>query len=630
MSNKEEIKSRIEKLRTVMNSNNIDCYVICDDDYHGSEYISDYFKTREYFSNFSGSNGKLLVTQDMAGLWTDGRYFIQAAQELKDTGIDLFKMKEKNVPDIEEYIKTEISTEMKLGLDGDAVMTKFVQDLDREIISINILDEIWQNRPTQEFNKIYPVSGDSISDKIKKAREEMKKENASAFLISKLDDIAWLFNLRGSDIEHTPVFFAYVLVTQDDIYLFVDKTSSKDIHKNNDIMHVSSDDLQKNIGMEFAEMISQAKITIMQYKEIHNAHKLIPNFMDADKKCINEISKNLTRETEKKITVQDVKTKVMVDMEYLNYALYDKLCKSGYVVVDSQMLTRAKSIKSEREIAQTKQAHVQDGVAMSKFIFAMKSNRDEFTDEMSVSKKLTEYRSSAKGFVDLSFPNIVAFAENAAIAHYETSEKTNKNLEGNNFLLIDSGNQFTMGTTDITRTFVVGSATDEMRKHYTLTLKSMMSLMWVKFKAGTKGSELDILPRVIMWEEGLDYNHGTGHGVGHLLCVHEGPNGIGKRYPDVELKEGNITTVEPGVYIEGKYGIRLENETLCVASEDEEYLILEPVTFCPFEREAIDKDMLTKYEIEKINKYNSLVYEKISPYLDDEEKAWLTAQTEPL
>ncbi len=594
-NNKERIQNSMKDLREAMRSNCVDCYIICDDDYHGSEYISDYFRAREYFSGFTGSNGKLLVTQEMSGLWTDGRYFIQAAKELDESGIELFKMGEKNVPTIEEYVTSKITPESVVALDGDVVTTKFVKSIDREIKTIDLVSAIWKDRPNQGFNMIYQVDGDPTKEKIKSIRSEMKKKKASAFLLSKLDDIAWLFNLRGSDIEHTPVFFSYALIMKDEILLFVDEKAVAGVINNKD--------------SEFNRITSDLNIKIVPYREVGT----VCNFIPASNSGLLEDP-----------------VKVMVDMEYLNYSLYDRLIKNGKEIVNSQFLTITKSVKSDREIAATRSAHIQDGVAMTEFIYAMKHGYGDFSDEMHVSDMLAEYRSATHDFVDLSFPSIVAFAENAAIAHYETSKETNKKIEGNNFLLVDSGNQYTTGTTDITRTFVVGEATVEMKKHYTLTLKSMMSLIWTKFKPGTKGSELDILPRITMWEEGIDYNHGTGHGVGHLLCVHEGPNGIGKRYADVELVPGNITAVEPGVYLEGKYGIRLENETICVTDEDDQFLILEPITFCPLEIDAINTEMLTASEIKKINRYNSLVFEEISPYLDDDQKAWLMDQTREL
>lgn len=574
-----KMKRQVENLRAKMREKKIDAYIIPTTDFHGSEYVNDYFKCREFVSGFTGSAGTLVVTADAAALWTDGRYFLQAESELAGSGIVLMREGEPGTPEITEWLCQRLprGREQMVGFDGRIVSAKFGEKLKESFhveAELDLADEIWAERPKLKASEIYPlalrVTGESSESKLSRVREEMRKAGTEAHIITSLEEIAWFFNLRGRDVLHTPVFYAFALVELERVrvYLLNDEEKVKSLF----------DD----------------EIEIKPYTAIFDELKTL-------------------------------KAKsIMYDENTISYRLFESIPHSCRAVKCKDPAMLMKAVKNSAEIACTKQAHIRDGAAVTRFIKWLKANisTDEIT-EISAADYLWEER-RRQGAYDLSFDTIAGYGPHGAIIHYEAAPETNAELKPEGFLLVDSGGQYEDGTTDITRTIALGPLTEEMKRCYTAVLKAHIALATTEFDAETTGRELDAIARKTLHAEGLDYKHGTGHGVGHMLSVHEGPASISPRGVNCHIAPGMILSNEPGVYQEGKFGIRLENEILCIELENGKYGF-ETITFCPFEREAILPELLTEKEKAWLNAYHARVYDTLKPLLSTEEQVWLKA-----
>ena len=583
------MKKELITLRKKIQSYGFDAYMIPTSDFHQSEYVHDHFKCREYISGFTGSAGTLVVTMDEARLWTDGRYFLQAAAQLEGSGICLMKMGVEGVPTIVEYLEGVLDDDSILAFDGRVCTPKDIPEGKFNMVTeCDLVGEIWSDRPVIEPSKIYSlpisVTGESHDSKLSRLREAMTNHDADYCILTSLDEIAWLYNLRGDDVKHTPVFFAYALISAED-----------------DRLYVMDEGLGETLRCASGESSSTA-VSLHLYDKFLDDLMLLPP------------------------------GNLLIDKDNTSYAILDSLPENVEIISCESPVAAMKAIKNDAEIVSTKKAHLKDGAAMVEFLCWLKktmaenSRSDDETSDMQItelyaSAKLEECRRKQDGFKDLSFETISAYGSNGAIVHYSATEETNKVLGPEGFYLVDSGGQYEDGTTDITRTVALGPLTDEMKLHYTTVLKSHIALCTEKFEPGTTGAELDELTRGPLRKIGLDYNHGTGHGVGHLLGCHEGPQSISPRDKSHAILPGMINSDEPGVYIEGEYGIRLENEILCI--EKEGLYGFEPLTFCPFDKDAILPERLTDTELEWLNDYHRQVYEKISPLVDEETKQWL-------
>lgn len=592
------IKERLEKLRDLMRQNQIDAYIIPTQDFHESEYVSEYFMSRKYISGFTGSAGTLIVTRDEAGLWTDGRYFIQAAKQLEGSTITLYKIGEEDVPSTFEFLKTKLKDKATIGFDGRVISTdyglKLKYKLKEKDISIvydkDLVDLIWEDRPALPNEPAFLLdieySGKTCADKLEALRKIMKEKGATSHILTTLDDIAWLFNLRGRDIPYNPVVLAYCIITLEQAFLFVD---------------------QEKLNKEIIEQFDSDNVILKDYNEIYNF-----------------IKKLLSSEV------------VLLDKTKVNYSIYSNLNSVIKIINENNPTLLMKAIKNSTEIDNIKNAHIKDGLAFTRFMYWLKNNigKEEIT-EISAANYLEECRKQQEGFIELSFDTISAYKENAAMMHYFATDKTNKTLEAEGLYLVDSGGQYYEGTTDITRTIALGPVEEEQKKHFTAVLRSMLNLSNAKFLHGCIGLNLDILARGPIWDMDLDYRSGTGHGVGYLLNVHEGPNSFRWKYSHKNTKHsiieaGMVTTNEPGIYIEGSHGIRIENELLAcdnVKNEYGQFMHFQTITFAPIDIDAIDIDYLTELDKERLNKYHKEVFEKLSPYLNKEEQNWLAHYT---
>lgn len=587
------VKEKITALRSLMCQNNIDLYYIPTDDDHMSEYIGDHFKCRSYMSGFTGSAGFLVVGHKEAGLWTDGRYFTQAEKQLKNSGIKLFKMGMAKVPTVFEYIVDNCPQGGCVGFDGKVVNAKIKDELAAKLTlkqakikaDEDLVDQIWQDRPAMPCSEAFILddkyTGMSIAKKIAKVQDDIKAAGCEALIVSSLEDVAWLFNLRGDDIAHMPVNYAYALVEVDRVRLYI---------------------AEAKITKDVKEKLEKAKVSLCAYEALAQDLKMLKM------------------------------GKIWIDKAKLNAYLYNHITQEIYNEANPIVMYRA--IKNAVEIKNTKNAHVKDGVAMTKFIYWLKSNVGKFPmDEISVQNKLYELRAEGKGYIEPSFATICAYKGNAAMMHYSANETSNASLDNSGFLLVDSGGTYFEGTTDITRTICLGKVSDKDRFYYTTVLRAMLNLMGAKFLYGTTGANLDILARGICWQHDIDYQCGTGHGVGHVLSVHEGPHNIrwGKGpAATIALEEGMIVTDEPGIYIPDVIGIRIENELLVCKGTNNEYgqfMHFEPLTLCPIDMDALDVSLMNDREIALLNAYHEQVYKQISPYLDEEHKLWLKTQT---
>ncbi|MBM6931500.1 aminopeptidase P family protein [[Clostridium] spiroforme] len=571
------INSKIRKLRKLMQEKNIDAYIIPTNDYHSSEYVGNYFKCREFMSGFTGSAGTLIVTANEACLWVDGRYFIQAENETANSEIKIMKMAMPNVPTISEYLQA-FSNKI-IGFDGKVIpYLEALQYGSHIAASDDLVNMIWTDRPAMSKQKAFLFDecycGESRASKLQRIRKEM--QGAKYHLVSSLDDIAWIFNIRGNDVSATPVVLAYALIEQEKAWLYIQK---------------------EVLAPDMIETLKQDQIYIKDYFDIYQ-------------------------------DIQTIKETVLLDGTTINYALASQLDPKQIInaVNPSQMM---KAIKNETEIKATKNAHLKDGIAVTKFMYWLKQTiGHEPLDEMSVADKLLQFRQQQELFTDISFTTICAYGANAALMHYHPTKQQHAKIEAKGLLLIDSGGQYLDGTTDITRTFVLGPLSDKEKRDFTIALKAMFRLQNAHFIKGvTTGENLDILARGVLYDYDLDYRCGTGHGVGHFLSVHEGPNGLRPKARSVNapILPGMITTDEPGVYNEGEYGIRHENELLCVEGNSNEYgtfLHFEPITYVPFDLEGINDEYLSDKEIQSINDYQKMVYHKLENYLTDKEKQW--------
>lgn len=592
------VKQRIENIRDLMKEKNIYAYIVPSSDYHQSEYVGDYFKSREFMSGFTGSAGTLIISMDEAGLWTDGRYFIQAENELKDSGIKLFKMGEEGVPTIEEYLLEKLPKNSTLGFDGRVMSVKEGQSLANKLAfkGINIeykydlVNDIWEDRCSLPTEKAFLLgveySGESFSDKLSRIRAVMKEKKATTHILASLDDIAWLFNIRGRDVKSNPVVLSYAVISIDSVYLFIDKNK---------------------IGEDIRAELSKENVQIKGYEEVYEFIKKIEE---------NEV--------------------VLIDTSKVNYAICSNIPSNVQKIEERNPSILFKSIKNEIELKNIRNSHIKDGVAFTKFMYWLKNNigKIEIT-EISATQKLEEFRREQDKFIEPSFSTIAAYKDHAAMMHYSATEESNYKLEPRDLFLVDSGGQYFDGTTDITRTIALGPIPENVRKDFTNVVRGMIRLSKAKFLYGCRGYNLDILARGPLWEEGIDYKCGTGHGIGFVLNVHEGPNGFRwKVREDIDdtciLEEGMVTTNEPGVYVENSHGIRIENEIVVRKAEKNEYgqfMDFEVITFAPIDLDAIDESLILKDEKVYLNNYHKQVYDKISPYLNEEEKKWLKTYT---
>lgn len=592
------IKQRIEKIRDLMKEKMIYAYIVPSSDYHQSEYVGDYFKSREFMSGFTGSAGTLIISMDEAGLWTDGRYFIQAENELKDSGIKLFKMGEEGVPTIEEYLLEKLPKNSTLGFDGRVMSVKEGQSLASKLSfkGINIeykydlVNDIWKERcslPTEKaFLLDIEYSGENFSDKLSRIRTVMKEKKATIHILASLDDIAWLFNIRGRDIKSNPVVLSYAIIGIDSVYLFIDKNK---------------------ISEDIRTELSKENVQIKGYEEVYEFIKNIDE---------NEV--------------------VLIDTSKVNYAIYNNIPSNVRKIEERNPSTLFKSIKNKIELKNIRNSHIKDGVAFTKFMYWLKNNigKMEIT-EISATQKLEDFRREQEKFIEPSFSTIAAYKEHAAMMHYSATEESNYKLEPRDLFLVDSGGQYFDGTTDITRTIALGPIPKHVRRDFTNVVRGMIRLSKAKFLYGCRGYNLDILARGPLWEEGIDYKCGTGHGIGFVLNVHEGPNGFRWKVREgiddnCILEEGMVTTNEPGVYVENSHGIRIENEIVVRKSDKNEYgqfMDFEVITFAPIDLDAIDESLILEDERIYLNNYHKQVYDKISPYLNEEEKHWLKTYT---
>lgn len=592
------IQERIKELRKLMRAQRIDIYVIPSADFHQSEYVGDYFKTREYMTGFTGSAGTVVIAQLEAGLWTDGRYFIQAEKELMGTGISLYKSGNPGVITLENFIINHLPLNGTLGFDGRVFSASEGSAFERIAEQKNahiqygrdLVDLIWEDRPSMPQNPIFfleeQYTGESTSSKLTRIRQEMTKCGATVHLLTSLEDIAWLLNLRGSDVAYTPVFLSFALITMDSVHLFIDKEKVSD---------------------KIRVLLSKVNVTFHPYDEIYDfAFKLHSN------------------------------ESILLDPSRVNYTLYHQFSEHITKIEQTCPTILFKSVKNDVEIKNIRKAHVKDAVAHTKFLYWLKTSyQKETITELSASAKLEALRGEQEHFLSPSFGPISAYGEHAAMCHYSSSNETDVVLKEGSLYLTDTGGHYLEGSTDITRTVALGEIKSEWKRHYTNVLRGNLALSKAKFLYGCTGENLDILARQFLWSECLDYKHGTGHGIGYLLSVHEGPCSIKWQYrqkPHV-LEPGMILSDEPGLYIENSHGIRLENELLVcedVKNEYGQFLTFEVLTLVPFDLDAIDASLLCEDEKESLNRYHQRVYESVSPYLNNEEKAWLRENTKAI
>lgn len=587
---------RITALRAIMKREGIDYYYIPTADFHESEYVVEYFKARKFITGFTGSAGVAVIGQEEAWLWTDGRYFIQAAAQIEGSGFGLMKMGQEGVPTVMQYLGEKLQEGQCIGFDARVVNTndakEFAKIAAKKHGSLktdnDLLDEVWTDRPAlvhqqadvlkDEFN------GEATASKLARVREQMENEEAQYHIISTLDDIAWILNVRGNDIPHVPVVLSFLVIGKEDAMWFVEENALSNAVK---------------------EMAAECGITIRPYEDVYAYAATIPE--------------NST---------------VLLDKRKVNYRITNALSETVHIVSKANPSQLMKAIKNEIELENTRKAHLLDGIAVTKFMYWLKKNVGKIPmDEVSVSDYLQSLREQMEGYRDISFDTIAGYNANAAMMHYKAEPDTAAKLEPQGMLLVDSGGHYDTGTTDITRTFVLGPISDIQKKHFTMVVKSNLNLANVKFLYGCNGISLDVICREPIWKENLDYQCGTGHGVGYLLNVHEGPNSFRWQYRpgfDNPFEAGMITTDEPGIYLQDQYGIRTENELICFKGEKNQYgqfMGFENITYVPIDLDGIDKQYLNAEDVKQLNDYHKMVYEKISPYMTPEENEWLKEYT---
>ncbi len=590
------IAERITALRALMAERGYDVYMVPTDDNHQSEYVGEHFKARAFITGFTGSAGTAVITKDEAGLWTDGRYFIQAAQQLEGTGVTLFKMGEPGVPTVEEYIADVLPQNGTLGFDGRVVAMGEGQALVDAVAPKNgninysedLIDLIWEDRPSLSEKPAFALgeeyTGESTASKLERIRKAMKEAGANVHVIAALDDVCWTTNLRGDDIEFFPLLLSYAVITMDDMKLYIDERKL-------------TDEMKANLAKD--------NISLRPYNAVY--------------------------EDVKELSDSDV---IMVDPARLNYALYNNLPKNAKVVELTNPTVLMKAMKNDVEIKNIINAHIKDGVAMTKFMYWLKQNvgKIEIT-EISAAEKLESFRKEQEGYLWQSFEPICGSGEHAAIVHYAATPETNIPVVTDGLFLTDTGGGYMEGSTDITRTFAFGNLTDRMKEDFTTVLLCNLRLARAVFLYGTCGYNLDILARMPAWERGINYNHGTGHGVGYLMNIHEASSGFRIAIRDREkapIEAGMVLTDEPGIYIEGSHGIRTENELLARNGQKTEYgqfMYFEPITYVPIDLDAVVPEMMTTEDKEQLNAYHAKVYELIAPKLSEEEREWLKEYT---
>lgn len=592
---KQSIKERIHALRMTFRPNNIKAFIIPSTDPHLSEYVAPYWMSREWISGFTGSAGTAVILMDKAGLWTDSRYFLQAEKELEGSGITLYKEMLPETPSITKFLCQNLKPRESVSIDGKMFSVQQVEQMKEDLapyqLQVNLfgdpLKNIWKDRPSMPDAPafIYDVkyAGKSCGEKVAAIRTELKKKGIFALFLSSLDEIAWTLNLRGSDVHCNPVIVSYLLVTQDEVVYFISP---------------------EKITQEVNEYLQEQQVSLRKYDE---AESFLNSFAGEN---------------------------ILIDPKKTNYAIYSAINPACKVVRGESPVTLLKAIRNEQEIAGIHHAMQRDGVALVKFLKWLEASVLSGKEtELSVDRKLHEFRAAQPLYMGESFDTIAGYKEHGAIVHYSATEESDVTLQSKGFLLLDSGAQYLDGTTDITRTIALGELTEEEKTDYTLILKGHIALAMAKFPAGTRGAQLDVLARMPIWSHGMNFLHGTGHGVGHFLSVHEGPQSIRMNENPIVLQPGMVTSNEPGVYKAGSHGIRTENLTLVCKDKEGmfgEYFKFETITLCPICKKGIIKEMLTAEEVKWFNDYHQTVYKKLSPSLNEEEKKWLLEATKAI
>lgn len=592
-----EIELRLARLRELMKREHLSAFIFPSTDAHQSEYVADHWRGREWISGFNGSAGTAVVTMKSAALWTDSRYFLAAEEQLEDTEYQLMRLKMEGTPTIAEWLGKELQDVQspEVGLDGMVNSYNYVKDLSYSLrklggitlrTNLDPLEQIWENRPSLPANpvEIQPLeyAGETLASKVVRIRKSLRELHADGMLVSALDDIAWTLNLRGTDVHCNPVFVSYLLIESDKVSLFVD---------------------DNKLSPEVKQYLQDNQVSLYNYNKVE--------------KCLESYSEY----------------NILLDGDETSYYLW-KTVKCQEIVAAASPIPAMKAVKNEAEIEGYRSAMLKDGVAMVKFLKWLKPAVEAGGQtEISIDEKLTSLRAEQKLFRDISFDTIAGYAQHGAIVHYEATPETDVVLKPEGLILIDSGAQYQDGTTDITRTIALGAVSEEMKHIYTLVLKAHIQLELVKFPDGASGTQLDAVGRECMWREGYNFLHGTGHGVGSYLCVHEGPHQIRMEWMPTPLRAGMTLTDEPGLYLAGKFGVRIENTVLIsdyMSTEFGKILQIEPLTLCPIDTTPIDVDMLLPEEIDWLNAYHHSVSEKLSPFLDEEEKKWLENATKPI
>lgn len=590
------IPERLTNLRAIMAEKGIDVYIVPTADFHQSEYVGEYFKVRKYITGFSGSAGTAVITKDEARLWTDGRYFIQAAKQLENTTVELMKMGEPGVPELTAYLADILKPGDTLGFDGRVVSVGEGQEYAdiaqakqaKVAYHEDLIDLIWTDRPelstAPAFSLGIEYTGESAEDKLARIREKMQEAGANVHVLTTLDDICWTLNIRGDDIEFFPLVLSYAIITMDTMELYID---------------------ERKLNDEMKADLAKINVNLHPYNDIYED--------------IRKLDENAA---------------VLLDPGKLNYALFNNIPEHVRKIDGENPSILMKAMKNPVEIENIRKAQIKDSVAHVRFMKWLKENVGKIKiTEISASEKLDEFRAEMGNFIRPSFEPISSYGEHGAIVHYVSSPETDVEVKEGGLLLTDTGAGFWEGSTDVTRTYALGEVSQEIKDHFTLVAISNLQLASAKFLEGCTGMVLDILSRKPFWDRNMNFNHGTGHGVGYLLNIHEGPAGFRWRYRKGEtavLQEGMIITDEPGIYIEGSHGIRLENELLCCKGEKNEYgqfMYFDTITLIPMDLDAINPDIMTAEDKKLLNDYHKKVYETLSPYLNDEEKAWLEKYT---
>lgn len=592
-----EIELRLARLRELMKREHLSAFIFPSTDAHQSEYVADHWREREWISGFNGSAGTAVVTMKSAALWTDSRYFLAAEEQLEGTEYQLMRLKMEGTPTIAEWLGKELQDVQspEVGLDGMVNSYNYVKDLSYSLrklggitlrTNLDPLEQIWENRPSLPANPVeiqsLEYAGETLVSKVARIRKSLRELHADGMLVSALDDIAWTLNLRGTDVHCNPVFVSYLLIESDKVSLFVD---------------------DNKLSPEVKQYLQDNQVSLYKYNKVE--------------KCLESYSEY----------------NILLDGDETSYYLW-KTVKCQEIVAAASPISAMKAVKNKAEIEGYRSAMLKDGVAMVKFLKWLKPAVEAGGQtEISIDEKLTSLRAEQKLFRDISFDTIAGYAQHGAIVHYEATPETDVALKPEGLILIDSGAQYQDGTTDITRTIALGAVSEEMKHIYTLVLKAHIQLELVKFPDGASGTQLDAVGRECMWREGYNFLHGTGHGVGSYLCVHEGPHQIRMEWMPTPLRAGMTLTDEPGLYLAGKFGVRIENTVLIsdyMSTEFGKFLQIEPLTLCPIDTTPIDVDMLLPEEIDWLNAYHHSVYEKLSPFLDEEEKIWLENATKPI